>query len=502
MFPSSQYRFWLMATAVLVAFLLLVIATAVTKAPTGDEGWFASPAYNLAFKGFMGTTVLDPGSGTPVLHTRTRLDGIDRYTYWVMPLNLITQAGWYKLVGFGMLRMRALSIIWALVALVSWWMVFSQLSGNRYTALLAVALFEVEYLFVWAAADGRMDIQCAALGAAGLAAYMRLRQRSMAWALLAANVLLAASGLTHPNGDLYFVALVCLVLMYDHDRLQWRYLVISGFPYIVGAALWAPYILKAPDLFKVQLLGNMVGRESAFSAPLSTLQREVKRYLDAFGFAAWSKGFAHLSILELLSFLGGVVACATYGPLRRKSASRRVVVITGAVCLFLWLFEGAKVSSYLLHVLPWFCLALAFATADCWNERGGPRMVAIAVVGMVFLLAVVRITVPAMRDNYHQRYLPAAQYLARNAAPSDLIMGSAELALYLGFDWHVLDDIMMGTTTGKSARFIVVDRRYSDYMQSIRVTAPAEFERVGRQLSEQYNKVYDQSGYQIYRRVH
>jgi len=121
-----------------------------------------------------------------------------------------------------------------------------------------------------------MDVQCAALGAAGLAAYMQLRQRSLAWALLAANALLAASGFTHPNGDLYFVALVCLVLMYDRDRLQWRFLFISGIPYLIGALMWAPYILKAPDLFKIQLLGNMVGRESAFSAPVSTLQREVK----------------------------------------------------------------------------------------------------------------------------------------------------------------------------------------------------------------------------------
>jgi hypothetical protein len=330
---------------------------------------------------------------------------------------------------------------------------------------------------------------------------MQLRQRSLAWAFLAANALLAASGFTHPNGDLYFVALVCLVLMYDRGRLQWRYLFISGIPYLIGAAMWVPYVLKAPDLFRIQLLGNMVGRESAFSAPVSTLHRELKRYLDAFGFAPWSKGFAHLSILELLAFLGGVAACAVYGPLRRQSASRQVVTITGAVCLFLWLFEGAKVSSYLLHAIPWFCFALALAVADYWNKRRGPRIVAVAVVGLVFFLALVRIAVPVVRDNYHQRYLPAAMFLRQNASPTDLVMGSAELVFYLGSDWHVLDDIMMGTTTGKIARYIVVDTRYSDYMQSIRVTAPAEYERVATQLREKYDKVYDRAAYQIYQRA-
>jgi hypothetical protein len=491
-----------MAAAVLALFLVLAFGTAVTKAPWCDEGWFASPAFNLAFKGFMGTTVLDPASGTPTLHTRTRLDGIDRYTYWVMPLDLVTQAGWYKLVGFSLLRMRVLSILWGLVALVCWWIVFHELSGNRYTALLAVALLEVEYMFVWIAVDGRMDMQCQALGVAGLAVYLRLRERSLARALFAANALIAASGLTHPNGDLYFVALVCLVLMFDRRRLQWRYLVICGIPYVIGAALWLPYVMKAPDLFKIQILGNAAGRESAFTAPLSALHREARRYLDAFGFAPWSQGFAHLSILELLAFAGGVTACAAYSPLRRQLAARLVFTITAAICVFLWLFEGAKISTYLTHVVPWFCFALAFAAADFWIERRGPRIVPALAVTIVFVLAVARIAVPAIKDNYHRRFLPAAEYLRQNASPAELIMGSAELVFHLGMDWNILDDIMMGTTTGKSARYIVMDSRYADYLQSIRVTAPEAYERSAQQLRDRYEKVYDQAAYQIYRRVH
>ena len=58
--------------------------------------------------------------------------------------------------------------------------------------------------------------------------YLRLRQRNLAWALFAANALIAASGLSHPNGDLYLVALACLVLIYDRSRFGWRYLAISA----------------------------------------------------------------------------------------------------------------------------------------------------------------------------------------------------------------------------------------------------------------------------------
>jgi hypothetical protein len=204
--------------------------------------------------------------------------------------------------------------------------------------------------------------------------------------------------------------------------------------------------------------------------------------------------------VELLAFMAGIAACATYGPLRRQDASRRAVTITSATCLFLLLFEGAKVPAYLLHVVPWLSVALAIAVADYRTGRRGPRLVPVAALGLVFFLDVVRVAVPAMRDKYHRQFLPAARYLERNTLASDLIMGPAELGFAIGFDRNLIDDIMMGTTTGKSARFIVMDGRYQDYLQSIRITAPAAYEPAARQLAEKYQKVYDEAGFQIYRR--
>ncbi len=40
--------------------LVLAGWIARTKAPWCDEGWFANPAYNLAFKGNLGSNVLEP----------------------------------------------------------------------------------------------------------------------------------------------------------------------------------------------------------------------------------------------------------------------------------------------------------------------------------------------------------------------------------------------------------------------------------------------------------
>ncbi len=96
------------AAGVVILYIALAIGSARTKRPGSDEAWFASPAVNLITRGSMGTSVLE-GTGLSI-------EGIDRYTYWVMPLYLVTQAGWYKITGFSLLSMRAYSAAWG------WWL--------------------------------------------------------------------------------------------------------------------------------------------------------------------------------------------------------------------------------------------------------------------------------------------------------------------------------------------------------------------------------------------
>ena len=495
----SPPRIRVIAAVFLAGFLVLVAWTARTRAPWCDEGWFASPAYNLAFRGFMGTTVLDPGSGTPVMNTYTRLDGIDKYTYWVMPLQLIAQAGWYKLLGFGLLRMRALSIAWALLALFCWRDVFGELSANRGVALLAAALVGLDNHFIMAATDGRMDMMCSALGIAGVAAYFRLREKHLDWAIFVANALIAASGLCHPNGVLYLIALICLVLTYDRSRIRFGHFAIAAFPYLVAAGAWLLYILKAPDLFWIQLSGNARGRTTLLAAPLRAINLEIGRYLKGFGFATWSSGFARLSVIELLVFVAAILLCAVWKPLRSQLSVRRTLIVTGAVFGYMLAFEGAKPSAYLFHIVPWFCLATAMASREIWRRLPAMHFLLAGALGLVMLIDLSRVAVPAIRDRYQKQYLPAAEYVRSNAQPRDLIMGPAEVAFVAGFDHDLVDDILLGTKTGKRARFIVVDERYRDHYESIRTTAPDDYRRVADRLDNEYDKVYDEANYQVYR---
>ncbi len=93
--PVSKKPRLIIALLMGVVYLLLSVGTALTKMPFCDEAWYADPAFNLITNGTMGTPVIESAG--------TRLKGLDQHTYWVMPLYILAQAGWYKLVGGGAL---------------------------------------------------------------------------------------------------------------------------------------------------------------------------------------------------------------------------------------------------------------------------------------------------------------------------------------------------------------------------------------------------------------
>ena len=86
-------RFRRLAVAAAIAYLLLAFAVAFTKAPYGDEAFFAAPSYTLITHGYL---------GCPPMHEL----GMDRHLYSIPPGFFLTQAAWYRVVGFGVVRMR------------------------------------------------------------------------------------------------------------------------------------------------------------------------------------------------------------------------------------------------------------------------------------------------------------------------------------------------------------------------------------------------------------
>src|SRR4051794_35714231 len=188
----------------------------LTHAPWQDEAWFGSPAYNLANRGFLGTTILDPASST---WKSVSLAGIDRHTYWVMPLSLLLNAADFRFFGFGSIQMRVPSLLFGAAFLLAWLAILRRLGAPPEVRLTALLLIAVDFHFQMQAADGRMDAMTAGLGYCGTAAYLILRERGFVKAVVVSHTLAAAACFTHPNGGLLALLLVCTMLYLDAKKV-------------------------------------------------------------------------------------------------------------------------------------------------------------------------------------------------------------------------------------------------------------------------------------------
>jgi len=193
--------------AILIVYLTLSIGSVFTAAPQTDEAVLANPGYNLVHHHNMGTTLYQLGDYMP--------SSLAQHTYWLPPLHFVTTAVWFQIWGFGMPQLRLLSVLFGMLAIISWFLVVYHLQKVGWMALLAAGLVSTDYFFLIGASHGRMDIMCASLGAAALASYAAFRERSLKKAVLCSHTLAALALVTHPAGIVYPAGLLVMVLWLD-----------------------------------------------------------------------------------------------------------------------------------------------------------------------------------------------------------------------------------------------------------------------------------------------
>ena len=482
----------------IVVYLALAFGSALTKSPEIDEGFFANPAFNLATRGFLGTTVLET--------TGSALKGINDHTYWVPPLHLILQAGWYKLFGFSLGSMRSISIAWGLVALVAWFLIMRQLSQEYAVALLTAGLLALDYTFIVVSSLGRMDMMCAALGYAGFATYLTLRQRSLKAAILASNGLIVLSGLTHPNGVLYLAGLILITLYFDRRSLSAEHVAIAIVPYLLGAVGWGLYILQDPSAFSAQFASNARdgGRLVAMSKPwIGFINEFTVRYPHAFGLTIHSAGHSGPIYLKALLLIPYVVA------LIWGFASRRVRNHTGYRCLLmlvllnfvlLALIDGQKETIYLIHLVPIYVALFAVFTRRVWEVRIIPRwLVAVSLVGFL-ALEVSGMVLRIRQRTYQKLYQPAIAFLEERSDGTTQITGSSALGFGLSFPPNLVDDTRLGYASGRRPRFIVISSEY-ELSYSENLDRQPDLKRyITDLLANTYKLAYQNDGFKIYER--
>jgi len=474
------------------AWVALAIGLALTRTPWSAEAWTAIPALNLAEHGVMATPVLE--------FKNTWLQGLDRHTYWLMPVHLLVQAAWYKLLGFSLFKQRLLSVLFAAVLLGSWSRIVFQLTGLRSAAFAVWLILGFNATFLEGSANGRMDMACAALGSSAIAAWLSLRTASPRWALLAGHSLTAAAIFTHPCGALFAVALLLISLSLTGWRVVPTDLLVIALPYLIAAGLWGLYIAQAPADFQSQFIGNTSGFAGEYSprARLNGLASPVRAILDEVQLRYLKAGL----LKSIWLFVAGPAAFGALliPNLRSRPGVRALLIAAGAVFLTMALLEGMKFQHYLVYSLPFLSALAAITGGWLWMNYSKARIF-LAAAFFAATLPQIKSVVDVIRYNPLRNELGfVADYLRTAGTREDLVMGPAELGYELGFNSTLRDDVRLGYNTGLRPRFIVTSGWYRLWFEGARSRDPALHSYIEKILATDYSKVLTRGDYIVYRR--
>ncbi|MEO8368103.1 MAG: glycosyltransferase family 39 protein [Candidatus Solibacter sp.] len=489
-----------------LVFAFLVLLLVFTRRPWVDEAWFTGPGLDLATRGSFGTLLLDPaGSHLRLNNVNAVLQGIDRHTYWVMPFHLVQLAAWGKLFGFGIFSMRMPSVFWGAVTLLSVGFAVRRLYAEPAAALIAAGVLAVDFGFLNAASDGRMDMTGTALGFSAISAYLCLREKSFRRAVIGANVLAALAVFTHPNGVFGAAGLLLTMLWLDRKQvLRPLPVVWIAAPYLLLGGLWAIYCSQAPAEFMAQFSANAAARGNELWKPWRGVWREIDGRFRNHFFPEGST-FGKLKILGLLIYLAALATLASARKLRREDGCRLLLCLTLLQFLCLAVLAQTKNTYYIVYILPYFAAATGIAASYLWSTNGpGVRFLCATALLAYFAVQTTAVLKLALSTaGYRKEYTPLVQYLKANVQREDLVMGSAELGYALGFyNSQLVDDVWLGHWTGRQPTIVVVDRWY---YQEVFATAagrsipsPSYFDTFLRD----FRLVYDSKGYRVYRRIH
>ena len=479
----------------ILAYVAITVALARTRKPWNDEAMSASAGYMLETHGYLANPAFDEHD--PVFRD------IHRRVYYILPLQMIVMALWYKIVGFSLFTTRVLSMLWTAVFFCALYRFLKVLSGNAWIALLGVALTACDYQIVSAAAFGRYDTMVAALGFGAYALFVTLRERSFTLAVVAANTLVALAALTHPNALIYFLGLWVLILWYDLRRIRFTQVALAAIPFLIAASALGWYILQDVPAFKSQFFGNTGHRLGLFH-PLHALIDEINfRYVRPYGLGWHEAGhappFVRLKAVALLGYLAGVVGALLIPSIRKHPGFRILLLLTGVHFLYFTFYEGMKFNYYLIHLIPLYLALLAAVVYYFWRQR--PKLQPALAAG-VALLAAVGLGGALMRvhvDDMHKAYDPAVEYVKQHAGPNDLIFASCSFGFGYGFPPNLVDDITLGYYSGWKPRFIVMEEIYEGNVSLYRTTGPAIYEHI-RKLLPEYKMVYSNASYSVLER--
>jgi hypothetical protein len=483
----------------LVIFLGFSAARIYTKRPFYDEGWYANPAINMLENRSTGVSVADP-LGNGALRGQF-YPAVNEHFYSWLPTQQVNLVPWSAVFGFNLFTVRANALFWGILALLSWWVIVRELTGDPTTAALAALLVATHPALTGAASDGRPDMMCAALWSAGLAVYLHWRERHFPAALVGGVTLVVLSGMTHPLGAIGLACLLTLILVFDRGKLNLRTCALAAVPFLVGGLAAAAYILPDYATFRAQFSVLITKRVGA--APptfFGKLVSEAGRYAELY-FPPFARGFSGvLRLLVGIVYASSLVLFLAWSSLRRRYPILPLLAVVALLSLSI--LDGGRLYYYVVHTSGPLCGTAAAVMIWMWRKGGLTRVAAGA--GIAFLLAVQCAWNLALirADYYHTSFQPMANFLLRELKPQSTVTSGPELGFVLGFHPERLrDDALLGYKTRRLGDYIVIAQNaYGTMITGNREYVPGFGPYVDALLAQQYEQIYKSDFYEIYRR--
>lgn len=454
MFPETQpasYRNRLLVLAVLLVFLALTIGYSYARSPWWDEGLFTDVALNFRNAGHLGSPTLDPDG---YLH----FPAVQRYTYWQFPLYFIALGTWLHAVRATALGVRLFSVACGLMFVFCWFLFVRAVSRDSNLALLVGAAAALDYSCVSAASDGRMDMMCAALGQAALAAYALLRNRNWTAAMATAGFFAAAAFFTHPLG---LIADFCLavLIVWDWRRIRWPGLAAGAAPFLLGGLLCVRYALEAPAIYLAQSRSASAYRISTVSKAFRAVYADAYHRYFLYYFGTLS-GFGRLKLFCLAFGLAGIAGLLLDRRLRSQPIARILLVFALIAYLGIAALDNQELPVYFVYSTPIFSACGAVWTYYWWERGIFRRAFASAIFALAILGTVAGFAYKIREDEYRTEYMPVIRMVRHVLPAGRVVMGGSELGYALGFGPPLRDDRYLGYFSKIDPAVFVVNGYY------------------------------------------
>jgi 4-amino-4-deoxy-L-arabinose transferase-like glycosyltransferase len=361
----------------------------------------------------------------------------DSMTFFQPPFYLLLVAGSFKVLGFGVLQSRLVSVLLGAATIVTTYLLTSEINKSQISAAVASVLLLTQPLFIRISRQTRPEAAVVFLTVFGTYAFIKYwKERKPQWALLV-GIALGLASMSHYNGFFGVLAFSALFLVIRKPEKSIELRGISF--YVLGVSIpclpYAFYVLQDYDTgfynFITQL--SVIGRVGRFNTFLEYLQAEVTRYQKFFHDYRFVLG-GGLFVKVIYSAI--LVFAFIWG----NKFYKLLLVVIGVHLTLLLYPSPNKTSLYLGVVLPFLSILGGLSLAgigEIVKERFSQIPRAFSLLGAVLVLVFLGINLKVCMS-YYRKYKECDFYdtvaQIRHILPASVSSIMGRYTFWIGLD--------------------------------------------------------------------